>query len=634
MIGLTQVREVLDSYLQADAHVRSAGFKDFLGSLAAIREAQGADQARAWAARAVTPTLDYSSLRSLRKYLRTSRTDGLRVAVLGGPTTHQLVELLEVFVASAEIPVEIFEGSYGLFRHEVLAEDSALDRFRPQVVFLATSARDVTQRPRVQAGRAEVGAALDAEVAHWQQLWRRANERWGATIVQNTFDAPPSDVFGHFALRHPSAGHAYLQRLNLAFAEQAPPFVILHDLSRLAAEQGAKEWFDPRFYFEAKMPCGPESLVAYAHSVMSLLRALAGKSKKVLVLDLDNTLWGGTVGDLGVGGIQLGQGSSEGETFVAFQQYVKALHDRGILLAVCSKNDDERAREPFQSHPDMVLRLADIACFVANWRDKAENLREIASRLSLGMDSLVFVDDNPAERALVRRLAHRVAVPDMPEDPAGYIQAVACHRYFETTSFTQEDASRTEYYAQNARRQELHSKAEDIDAFLSSLQMTAKVEPVNDLNIERVTQLINKSNQFNLTTRRYTLAEVRALRTDPDWRTLTIRLADKLGDNGLVSVIFLKKSGARMEIDTWLMSCRVLQRGVEHLALDMLVAQARAAGCEAVVGTFIPTEKNGMVRDHFPKLGFQSLEEQGGTAQWVLPLTTYRPFSTHITLES
>lgn len=629
----TNVHEILESHLQNDSHGRTKSFKAFLRALEIVSSSDGQRRASEFAARAVSPHLDYSSLRSLRKYLQKHESEALRIAVLGGPTTLQLVELLEVFLAGAGIPATIIQGEYGLFRQEILAPTGAMDRFKPQVIFIATSARDITRHPRITSERAEVASLLKAEVADWLHLWNLANERWGATVIQNTFDPHPWDALGHFAVRHPAAGSNWVEQLNAAFAEQAPNFVVLHDLRQLVFEQGAMEWFDPRFYLEAKMPCGPECLVNYAHSVMSLLRGIVGKSKKVLVLDLDNTIWGGTVGDFGAGGIRFGQGSSEGEAFLAFQQYAKVLHDRGILLAVCSKNDEAKAREPFETRSDMVLKLDDIACFVANWRDKAQNLRDIASSLSLGVDSLVFVDDNPAERALVRRLLPQVAVPDIPEDPAGYIQALARLRYFETTSLTQEDARRTKYYAQNAKREALASKVEDLNVFLASLEMCARIDPVGHLNIERVTQLINKSNQFNLTTRRYTNAEVHLLTTDPEWTTLTISLRDNLGDNGLISVLFLKREGSTLEINTWLMSCRVLQRGVEQLAINLVAQQAAILGCKNIVGVYIPTAKNGMVRDLYSRLGFQATGDIAGTTTWLLPLSTFAPFHTHIKLE-
>jgi FkbH-like protein len=370
------------------------------------------------------------------------------------------------------------------------------------------------------------------------------------------------------------------------------------------------------------MPCGAECLVPYAYSVVSLLRAAVGKSKKVLVLDLDNTLWGGVIGDFGAGGIRFGQGSGEGEAFLAFQSYAKELQKRGIVLAVCSKNDDDKAREPFEQRDDMILKLADISCFVANWEKKADNLRTIAERPELGLDSFVFVDDNPAERAIVRRFLPQVAVPDMPEDPAGYIQALALHRFFETASFTREDTARARYYAENAQRKDLAARATDVDSFLASLNMRMKVCPVTELNVERSTQLVNKSNQFNLTTRRYTLAQVREMAANPDCRTLTLSLSDSLGDNGLISVIFLSKHGTALSIDTWVMSCRVLLRGVEQFARNELVDIARAAGCIRLLGTYIPTPKNGMVKDHYSKLGFEAAGEEGDRTFWSLDFET------------
>jgi FkbH-like protein len=626
--------EVLESYLQHDSTARINNFKPFLKALEIVSSSDGLIRAAEYASRAVSPYLDYSSLRKLRKYLIKPGSESLRIAVLGGPTTLQLVELLEVFLAGAGISATILQCEYGLFRQEILAPSDKLDQFKPQVVFLATSSRDVVRCPDVTNGNDEVSALLEAEVSDWLRLWTLANERWGATVIQNTFDPPPWDTLGHFAVRHRSASTNWLERLNAAFAERAPSFVVLHDLRQLVLAQGASQWFDPRFYLEAKMPCGPECLVIYAHSVISLLRSIVGKSKKVLVLDLDNTIWGGTVGDLGAEGIQFGQGSSEGEAFLAFQQYAKDLHGRGVLLAVCSKNDEEKALEPFESRSDMVIRLSDIACFVANWRDKAENLRDIANRLSLGIDSLVFVDDNPAERALVRRLLPQVAVPDMPEDPAGYIQALACQRYFETTSFTQEDARRNEYYVQSAKREAMASRVEDLEVFLASLEMRARVEPVGRLNIDRVTQLVNKTNQFNLTTRRYTHSEVQAIATDPAMTTLVISLRDNLGDSGLISVLFLRKDSDKLVIETWLMSCRVLKRGVEHLALDLVAQKATILGCQYILGTYIPSEKNGMVKNLYSELGFEASGEIAGETTWRLPLSIYSSFSTHIELES
>jgi FkbH-like protein len=627
-----QLSETAASYLQMDAPGRQARFGEFLAALrtAGALENDSNDEsvhsARTWARRAVSPLLDYSSLIQLRRWLPPPEqlagpAPPLRLAILGGPTTIQLRQLIEVFLAGEGIAAEIFEGEYGLFRHEILTPGSSLDTFAPQVIFLATGARDVMRLPAIDADAGTAKSLAEQELADWSVLWERANTRWNATIIQNNFEVVPDGVLGHHALRHAAARSTYTSELNRRLGELAPAHVALHDLNGLVAEFGTACWFDPRLYHEFKLPCSADCLPAYAYSVVSLLRALRGRSKKVVALDLDNTLWGGVVGDVGPGGIKLGQGSGEGEAFLAFQRYLKELSQRGIVLAVCSKNDPQKAREPFESRADMVLKLSDIACFVANWDNKADNLRTIAERLELKLDSFVFVDDNPAERAIVRRFVPEVAVPDLPEDPSGYIQALVRHRYFETISFTREDAARSRYYAENARRQELAASASDITAFLKSLGMQMTVEPVNDLNIERVTQLVNKSNQFNLTTRRYTLAQLRTMASDPQWRTFTFSLRDTLGDNGLISVILVRKDADALAIDTWLMSCRVLQRGVEQFARNELVALARRERCAWIRGTYIPTAKNGLVVDHYAGLGFEPEGSDNGQTFWHLDVT-------------
>jgi len=558
--------EGLLAYLQMDVASGTATFPDFVKILANLAAEGGVETAWPWACRAVNRQLDYSSLMKLRKFLplgnAQSSSKPHRIAILGGPTTIQLRQLIEVFLAAEGLAAEIYEAEYGLFRQEILTPGSGLDAFGPQVAFLATGVRDVSQFPDLYADEQAVAQLAGEEIAGWRHLWQTVNMRWNATIVQNNFEIPPGGVLGHFAVRHPAARENYVERLNRLMAQEAPPYVAIHDLRGLAAEAGARLWFDPRFYHEFKMPCGAESLVQYAHSAVSLLRAIFGRSKKVVVLDLDNTLWGGVVGDVGPGGIKFGQGSGEGEAYLAFHRYLKELQQRGIVLAVCSKNLEEHARKPFEERDDMVLRLSDFSCFVANYNTKADNLRTIAQQLDLGLDSFVFVDDNPAERAIVRRYVPQVAVPDLPEDPAGYIQAVAQYRYFETVSLTAEDSARARYYADNARRRSLAAESADLDSFLVSLEMKMRISPINELNVERSTQLLNKSNQFNLTTRRFTLAQIQEIARDPRWRTLTFSLRDNLGDNGLISVILLCLEEDSLVVDSWVMSCRVLQRGV------------------------------------------------------------------------
>jgi FkbH-like protein len=350
-------------------------------------------------------------------------------------------------------------------------------------------------------------------------------------------------------------------------------------------------------------------------------------------VDLDNTLWGGVIGDDGLDGIVLGQGSALGEAFVAFQEYLHQLSRRGVILAVCSKNDEANALSPFENHPEMVLKRSHFAAFVANWADKATNLRNIAQRLNIGLDSLVFVDDNPFERNLVRTELPVVAVPELPEDPAHYARCLADAGYFESARITAEDLARTEQYRANIERESLRSSVTDLSTYLESLKMEMQATPFDEIGLGRITQLINKTNQFNLTTRRYSEQEVAAIMSEPNTITLQVRLTDKLGDNGMISVVIAKPTEQEDEltIDTWLMSCRVLGRQVEHAVLNILADAAMRSGYRYLKGEFKPTAKNTLVKDHYEKLGFEPAGTgEAGQTSWRLSLKKFSPFPTFI----
>ena len=400
-----------------------------------------------------------------------------RLAVLGSFTTKQLVALIDLYLFAAGIDAEIYEADYGVFRQEILDPQSALYEFGPQIVFLATSWRDLVRQPKLNDDRDELARVVEAEQAEWHALWETLHARAGCQVIQNNFVLPALRSFANHELRQPGSLHRYLSATNQHLLDTPPPYVTIHDVDHLASLCGRWNWDDPRFVHQAKLPCSPEYLVDYAHSVASLVEAQLGLAKKCLVLDLDNTLWGGVIGDDGLGGIRLGQGDPEGEAFLAFQQYVKGLQRRGIILAVCSKNSDETAREVFEKHSEMVLRLQDISCFVANWDDKATNLRNIAATLNIGLNSLVFVDDNPAERAIVRRLVPEVAVPELPEDVTAYPRVLEQHRYFQVVSVGTEDFQRTEYYRSDSMRKSAQASAGDMRAYLRSLEMIARVGP-------------------------------------------------------------------------------------------------------------------------------------------------------------
>lgn len=556
----------------------------------------------------------------------------LKIAVIGSTTLTQLAWLLELNLLAAGWLAEVYEADYGVFRQEVLDASSGLYAFQPDILFMLTGHRDVLIQPDMSWSASDAALHAEREFNTWLQLWETYYRNTGHIIIQNNFDLSDSRLFGNLEARIPGSQNNFLKRLNLLLENSLPDYVLLHDLDYLSAYHGKKHFNDPRFYFYSKQQCSFEVLPAYAASLTAIVRSQYGMIRKCLVLDLDNTLWGGVIGDDGLEGIVIGEGTPEGEAYLTLQQYAKSLKDRGILLAVCSKNTHEIAREPFLSHPDMALKLDDIACFVANWEPKPDNIRKIAHQLNIGLDSLVFVDDNPAERAIVRQVIPEVAVPDLPNDPSLYIRSLVEGSYFEPIAFSDEDRMRTRFYLENNKRDELAQAATNIDDFLIRLQMVATICPFNELDLDRVTQLVARSNQFNLTTRRYTRAELQAIMSDPQYVTRSVRLADTFGDNGLISVLIGQHTEDELELDTWLMSCRVLSRGVEQHLRNHLVEYAQRTGVTTIRGSYIPTKKNGLVEHHYEKLGFTPAQARDdGTTEWQLVITEQTPMlPTHI----
>jgi FkbH-like protein len=588
--------------------------------------------------------VDYTRARALHGILKAAQARAqelrheppgskLRLAVVAGATSSQFVWMLELFLAMSRIFPQVYEAPYGVARQEILDPDSGFHRFQAQVLVFAPGPRAVVA-PSIGADPSAVDAAVEHELAGFREIWDRLG-RGGVQVVQDNFVLPPLRPLGSLEASIPGSETAFLARLNRELLASAPAHVRIHDLDHIAGWYGKRAWFDDRFYFVSKQPCALEALPAYASSVASLVRAIGGRSRKCLVLDLDNTLWGGVVGDDGVEGLRLGQGSPEAEAFLAFQRYVRSLRERGVILAVCSKNDEKNARGPFERHPEMVLKLEDISCFVANWGDKAQNIREIAKRLELGLDALVFVDDNPVERALVRTELPDVVVPELPEDPAEYAATLDRHRCFELAALTEEDRHRADYYRQNALRADAQVSQTDLESFIAGLDMVATIRPIDALDLARATQLTNKSNQYNLTTRRLTEAEMQQIAADPRRVARTFRLCDRFGDNGLVSVVVGREEGDALFLELWIMSCRVLSRGVEHAVLNHLWTEARTRGLRRLLGVYIPTERNGLVRDHYERLGFAPLPAGPGdapdTTRWELVITgTEPPHRTHI----
>ena len=554
----------------------------------------------------------------------------IRLAILGGYSLYPLHELIEHLCETERFPVELWKGDFDNYIAEIMDESSALYAFAPEVVFLLPSERRCTYTGKLTDARKLQEAEAQRTVDELLELARKINKKTGAEVIMANFMPPARHDPGTYRTRTLGSDWSFRKWVNLELGLKAPSFLRICDLEYLAYRVGALASRDERGWFESKQPCSPALMVEVAREIAHLIGSLKRPTKKVLVLDLDNTLWGGVIGDDGLEGIELGDTSPRGEAFKAFQKYIVSLKQRGVLLAVCSKNDHDKAIEPFEKHPEMALRLEDIVSFKANWDPKPDNIRLIAAELNLGLDSLVFVDDNPAEIEIVRQFAPEVTTILLGPDPAGYVAQLQDCRLFEPRSITDEDAGRTSQYRSEVQRKELQASVTDIDSYLESLAMEAVISEFTSVDVPRLSQLINKSNQFNLTTRRRSEAEVIAVMNDPGHVGYSVRLKDRFGDYGLISIVIGRKDGGTMHIDTWLMSCRVLKRQVEEEVLNELARLALGRGCARLEGVYLPTAKNEMVRDFYSRMGFSLLRENGSGREFELKLDTFRIIPTKI----
>ncbi|HKT73996.1 MAG TPA: HAD-IIIC family phosphatase [Steroidobacteraceae bacterium] len=541
----------------------------------------------------------------------------IKLAILSSCTVTHLQPGIRVGALRRGLWAEIYEAPYGMYRQELQDPASGLHRFNPDVLLLSLDARHL-----VGADGSTAEGALELMRDCWQLA--RALD---CVILQQTLLPVFRSLLGNNEHRYRQSPAARVQSVNAQLRALADANgVELLAVDETARWDGIPQWHDEALWHRAKQEIHPRVAHVYGDQVGRVLAALRGRSYKCLVLDLDNTVWGGVIGDDGVAGIQLGQGNAVGEAFLAFQRYALELAGRGVILAVCSKNDEANALEAFEHHPEMLLRPKDIACFVANWNDKATNLRKIAQRLNIGLDALVFADDNPFERNLIRQELPQVAVPELPEDPACYAGCIAAAGYFEGLTVTSEDQERGAQYQANEQREQLRESVTDLGAYLTSLGMQLRHAPFDEIGMARIVQLINKTNQFNLTTRRYTQPEVMAMVSDPHCLHVQLRLLDRFGDNGIIALVIGRLSASReLALDTWLMSCRVLGRQVEAATLSVIAARARRMGATALLGEYCPSPKNGMVKDHYGKLGFELSGEDEGVTRWRLPLERFEP---------
>lgn len=564
--------------------------------------------------------------RSIKKALLADGSQRIekRIAVLGGSTTGDIVATLELFLLDNGIQPAFYESEYNAYWQDAMFGNEELDSFKPDVIFIHTSNRNITETLSMSMTREQVDEALDRQLEHFTVMWKKLSEKFGCAIIQNNFELPLYRLLGNRDAYDFHGMTSFISRLNEKFCEYARDNknFYINDINYLSASYGLEKWSNPLYWYMYKYALCLEAVPYLSHSVANIIKSLYGKNKKAFALDLDNTLWGGIVGDDGVDNLALGEETATAQAYREFQLYVKKHKELGVMLSVCSKNEEENAIAGL-NHPDGWLRPDDFVNIKANWDPKDRNISAIASEINILPESMVFVDDNPAERAIVAGQLPGVAVPEM-DTVENYIRTIDRNGYFEVTSFSEDDLKRNEMYIANAKRAQQQASFENYEDYLLSLQMSAQICDFEPVYIDRITQLTNKSNQFNLTTKRYTPAQMQEVYESDSYIRLFGKLSDKFGDNGVVSVVIGKKQDNELHIDLWLMSCRVLKRDMEYAMLDRLAEESKKQGITKLKGYYYPTAKNKMVKNLYSDFGFEKLsEDEQGNAVYELDISGY-----------
>ena len=540
-----------------------------------------------------------------------------KVAILGGSTTSGIKQVLELFLLNYGIRPSFYESEYDQYYQDAMFPNPSLEAFAPDVIYIHTSSRNVTAWPQVADSAETVDGLIRAETDRFIGMWDRLAAVYHCPIIQNNFEMPLYRLMGNRDAYDIHGAVNFLTRLNMefyAYAQTHENFYIC-DINYISADYGLKKWSEPFYWHMYKYALNVSAIPYLSFNVANIVKSIFGKNKKGFVLDLDNTLWGGVIGDDGVDNIALGPEEPEGQAYLAFQRYIKAHRQLGVLLNIDSKNDRDNAIAGIR-HRDSAFTEEDFICIKANWDPKDRNFAAIASELNLLPESLVFIDDNPAERHIVTEQLKGVQAPAIG-DVTEYIQTIDRSGFFEVTTLSKDDLKRNEMYRENVQRARLEASFADYSDYLRSLDMSAVIRPFEPAYMARIAQLSNKSNQFNLTTRRYTQAEIEQTAADPDHITLYGKLADRFGDNGVVSVVIGHVAGEACHVDLWIMSCRVLKRDMEYAMMDALAQACQARGVKKIVGHYYPTAKNGMVREFYGAQGFTKVSEDGqGNTDW------------------
>ncbi len=549
----------------------------------------------------------------------------VKIAILGGSTTHDIRAVLELFLLNYGIAPSFYESEYNMYWQDVMFDAPELVAFAPDVIFIHTSFRNLKTLPTVRDSQADVEALLTQTYEHYEAMWQKIEATYHCPIIQNNFEQPFYRLLGNKDVADYHGATNFVHNLNTKLYDYAQTHsnFYIHDINYIASCYGLQKWSDPFYWHMYKYALAVPAIPEFAYNLANIIKSIYGKNKKGLVLDLDNTLWGGVVGDDGADNIEIGQETSMAQLYSEFQGYLKAHKDLGVVLSVNSKNDEENALAGL-NRPDSILKPEDFVVIKANWEPKDRNLVNIAKELNLGADSMVFIDDNPAEQHIVREMVPGVAVPEIGS-PEQYLQRIDRSGFFEITNLSEDDLKRNEMYQENARRSRLEASFADYSEYLLSLEMKAEILPFSSTYMSRIAQLTNKSNQFNLTTRRCSQTELEEIAANEQYITLYGKLVDKFGDNGVVSVVFGHTDdtdNTTFHIDLWLMSCRVLKRNMEFAMMDELASQCLKRSITTIYGYYYPTAKNKMVKDFYALQGFEKIQEdESGNTTWRMDLS-------------
>lgn len=545
-----------------------------------------------------------------------------RIAILGGSSTGEIKEQLELFLLNSNILPDFYECEYGQYYEAAMFQDETFKNFDPEIIYIHISNENLKSLNNFDQTSEE--RAKD-EFIKLESIWQKLSQTFECEIIQDNFEPPSFKSFGNFDVSSKSSITRTINILNEMLYKQATEKNYLHicDRNYLSSKLGLASWKDYSLWLSAKYSLSYQAITNICYTLNKIIQSISGFSKKCLILDLDNTLWGGVIGDDGVDGIILGKDSAIGEGYLDFHLYIKELKNRGIILAVCSKNDYDIAKSGF-NHPDSILKFSDFTAFKANWDIKTKNIYEISEEINIGLDSMVFIDDNPVERDIVRKeFSGVVSVPDIGNDVTRYREIIDGSELFNITSLSEEDKKRNDFYKNNKKRAKAVANFTDYNDYLKSLQMIAEIERFDKAYLKRITQLINKTNQFNLTTKRMTEKDIEYIINDNQNISLYAKLDDKFGENGLVSVIQGNISGKTVFIDLWLMSCRVFKRTLEYTVFYEFAEQAKSKNIKTIIGKYIPTAKNKIVSGLYKELGFKMIDEGNESLTFELNLSEY-----------